>query len=100
MAIRKRPQAPVTAIPGLDPDGFSVGVGQRRANVRRVEPRNTPTVINAVFNHRNFWDMRAQNLFNGVICALVRTHAAALQAEATRRGLRAAWAAVHYGRRS
>ena len=36
------------------------------ANVRRVEPRNTPTMINAVFNHRNFWDMRAQNLFNGV----------------------------------
>ena len=23
-------------------------------------------MINAVFNHRNFWDMRAQNLFNGV----------------------------------
>src|SRR5262245_48954025 len=55
-----------SGFPGLDPDGFSVGVGQRRANVRRVEPRNTPTIINAVFNHRNFWDMRAQNLFNGV----------------------------------
>jgi cytochrome c peroxidase len=49
-----------------DPDGFYVGQGRRRANVRRVEPRNTPTMINAVFNHRNFWDMRAQNLFNGV----------------------------------
>jgi cytochrome c peroxidase len=35
-------------------------------NVRRVEPRNTPTVINAVFNHRNFWDGRANNIFNGV----------------------------------
>lgn len=35
-------------------------------NVRRVEPRNTPTVINAVFNHRNFWDGRANNFFNGV----------------------------------
>jgi cytochrome c peroxidase len=33
---------------------------------RQVEPRNTPTVINAVFNHRNFWDGRANNLFNGV----------------------------------
>ncbi len=32
---------------------------------RRVEPRNTPTVINAVFNHRNFWDGRANNIFNG-----------------------------------
>jgi len=35
-------------------------------NTRRVEPRNTPTVINAVFNFRNFWDGRAQNIFNGV----------------------------------
>ncbi|WP_424361470.1 cytochrome-c peroxidase [Methylocystis parvus] len=33
---------------------------------RRVEPRNTPTTINAVFNFRNFWDGRAQYLFNGV----------------------------------
>lgn len=33
---------------------------------RRVEPRNTPTTINAVFNFRNFWDGRAQFLFNGV----------------------------------
>jgi cytochrome c peroxidase len=48
--------------PAPDPEGFRVG----RANVRRVEPRNTPTMINAVFNHRNFWDLRAQNLFNGV----------------------------------
>lgn len=32
---------------------------------RRVEPRNTPTVINAVFNYRNFWDGRANNIFNG-----------------------------------
>ena len=36
------------------------------ANTRRVEPRNTPTVVNAVFNFRNFWDGRAQYLFNGV----------------------------------
>ncbi len=35
-------------------------------NTRRVEPRQSPTVINAVFNHRNFWDGRAQNIFNGV----------------------------------
>ncbi|NOT10788.1 MAG: cytochrome-c peroxidase [Methylococcaceae bacterium] len=35
------------------------------AGTRRVEPRNTPTVINAVFNHRNFWDGRANNIFNG-----------------------------------
>ena len=47
---------------GLDPDGFSVD----KLNTRRVEPRNTPTVINAVFNHRQFWDGRADNIFNGV----------------------------------
>jgi cytochrome c peroxidase len=35
------------------------------ADVRRVEPRNTPTVFNAVFNHRNFWDGRANFFFNG-----------------------------------
>jgi cytochrome c peroxidase len=45
-----------------DPDGFRVG----DLNVRRVEPRQTPSVINAVFNHRNFWNGRAQNEFNGV----------------------------------
>ena len=32
---------------------------------RKVEPRNTPTVINAAFNFRNFWDGRANNIFNG-----------------------------------
>ena len=32
---------------------------------RRVEPRNSPTVINAIFNFRNFWDGRANNIFNG-----------------------------------
>jgi cytochrome c peroxidase len=35
-------------------------------NTRRSEPRNTPTVINAAFNRRQFWDVRATNLFNGV----------------------------------
>lgn len=35
-------------------------------STRRVEPRNTPTVINAIFNFRNFWDGRANNSFNGV----------------------------------
>src|SRR3954451_2234242 len=34
--------------------------------VRRSTGRNTPSVINAVFNFRNFWDGRAQNDFNGV----------------------------------
>ena len=34
-------------------------------NTRRVEPRNTPTTINAVFNFYNFWDGRANNRCNG-----------------------------------
>ncbi|MBI2934598.1 MAG: hypothetical protein HYY29_03400 [Chloroflexi bacterium] len=34
-------------------------------NVRRVEPRNTPSVINAVHNVDNFLDGRAANKFNG-----------------------------------
>jgi cytochrome c peroxidase len=33
---------------------------------RRVEPRNTPTIINAAFNSRQFWDGRANNVFNGI----------------------------------
>ena len=34
-------------------------------NVRQVGNRNSPTVINAVFNVRNFWDGRASRLFTG-----------------------------------
>lgn len=45
-----------------DREGFRID----RVNGRRVEPRNTPTVINAVFNFRNFFDGRAQNGFNGI----------------------------------
>ena len=41
---------------------FNVG----GTNVRRVTGRNAPSVINAVFNHRNFFDGRAQAEFNGV----------------------------------
>jgi hypothetical protein len=33
---------------------------------RKVEPRQTPTTVNAVFNSRQFWDGRANNQFNGV----------------------------------
>lgn len=44
-----------------DPDGFQVN----GINTRRVEPRHTPTVINAIFNHRNLWDGAASNTFNG-----------------------------------
>ena len=34
-------------------------------NVRQTQERNTPSVINAVFNFRNFWDGRASAHFNG-----------------------------------
>jgi cytochrome c peroxidase len=46
---------------GPDPV-FSIG----GAPIRQTTPRNSPTVINAVFNFRNFWDGRAMNDFNGV----------------------------------
>ncbi len=48
-----------------DPDGFYTQGSAGALNTRRVEPRNAPTVINAVFNFRNFWDGRANNIFNG-----------------------------------
>jgi len=35
-------------------------------NTRQVTGRNAPSVINAVFNLRNFWDGRASYVFNGV----------------------------------
>src|SRR4029077_6899986 len=34
-------------------------------NTRQVTGRNAPTVINAAYNFRNFWDGRASNEFNG-----------------------------------
>jgi cytochrome c peroxidase len=47
----------------LTPDGvFQIGA----VETRRVTPRNTPTNINAVLNFRNFWDGRANFVFNGV----------------------------------
>jgi cytochrome c peroxidase len=45
---------------------FAITVNGTQINTRKVEPRNTPTNINAVFNFRNFWDGRANNTFNGV----------------------------------
>ena len=34
-------------------------------HVRQVTSRNSPSVINAVYNVRNFWDGRANNVFTG-----------------------------------
>src|SRR4051812_20330204 len=41
---------------------FHVGA----TNTRRVTGRNAPSVINAAFNYNNFWDGRANFIFNGV----------------------------------
>jgi cytochrome c peroxidase len=57
----------VTPGSALD-DGFDAGdavFSVDGVNVRRVTKRNTPTVINAVFNVRNFWDGRARDIFTG-----------------------------------
>lgn len=35
-------------------------------NARQVTGRDAPSVINAVYNDRNFWDGRANRFFNGV----------------------------------
>ncbi len=43
-----------------DPDPIPLFQG-----LRRVEPRNTPTMFNAGFNFDNFWDGRARHDFNG-----------------------------------
>src|SRR3954447_10504641 len=48
------------------PDALDADFHVGSVNVRRSTGRNTPSVINAVFNFRNFWDGRAQNDFNGV----------------------------------
>lgn len=48
---------------GSDVRGGTASVGG--LNVRQVTNRNTPSVINAVFNVRNFWDGRASRLFTG-----------------------------------
>ncbi len=54
-----------------DAEGFNVNAFTSAApgipnTVRRVEPRNAPTTLNAVYNLRNFQDGRADMFFNGV----------------------------------
>lgn len=55
--------AGLTAERGTDVLGGTSSVGG--LNVRQVGTRNTPSVINSVFNVRNFWDGRASRLFTG-----------------------------------
>lgn len=47
-------------------DLFSNRFSLNGRQTRQVTSRNTPSVINAVFNVRNFWDGRASSIFNGV----------------------------------
>lgn len=46
----------------LDAPSFAIG----DFHVRRVTARNAPSVLNAIFYQRNFWDGRAQRVFNGL----------------------------------
>jgi len=51
------------------PDIFNTatpGVLNLNNRVRRAMPRNSPTMINAVFNFDNLWEGRASFIFNGV----------------------------------
>ena len=59
-----------TSLDGTNFDECSRAVGGifhvNGFGTRNVEPRNSPTTINAAYNFRNFWDGRANNSFNGV----------------------------------
>ena len=65
LAINNTPQDSGTALAdqvfhtGSSPNANPIN------NVRQVTRRNSPSVINAVFNYANFWDGRANNIFNG-----------------------------------
>ena len=59
---------PGTTPPALKPDVGSFladPVGTAFQGVRRVEPRNTPSIFGASNNFDNFWDGRARHDFNG-----------------------------------
>ena len=49
---------------GVD-DGTVTPFAIEGVKVRQVTPRNTPSVVNAVFNVRNNWDGRASRVFTG-----------------------------------
>ena len=44
---------------------FDCGPGVTDRACRRTEPRNAPTMINAIFNFDNLWDGKASFIFNG-----------------------------------
>jgi hypothetical protein len=57
-AMGVRPLRPDVGAPVPDPIPVFQGL-------RRVEPRNTPTIMASAFNFDNFWDGRARFHFNG-----------------------------------
>jgi len=59
---RPRRHSPATAARAGTAEADPIPVFQ---NLRRVEPRNTPTMHSAAFNFDNFWDGRARFHFNG-----------------------------------
>ena len=66
LVLRRNVPQLTTADGGIDIVTPPAQQGVLTNNLRRVTGRNTPTVINAVFNDRSFWDGRAQNDFNGL----------------------------------
>jgi len=59
-----RPLLPDLSAPVADPIAAFVDPDTGE-NLRRVEPRNTPTMQSAAFNFDSFWDGRARHDFNG-----------------------------------
>jgi len=59
-----------SAFTGIDSktnaENTTAGTDPVFGNLRQVTGKNAPSVINAVFNHRQFWNGRAQPEFNGV----------------------------------
>jgi len=65
LAVNNNPQDSGTP---LADQIFHTGVSPNttpNTNLRQVTKRNTPSVINAVFNFANNWDGSANNIFNG-----------------------------------
>ncbi|MBI3843264.1 MAG: PKD domain-containing protein [Planctomycetes bacterium] len=53
-------------VPGNKHDDGTPQTDATFGDARRVTGRNVPTVLNAIYNYRNFWDGRANFFFNGV----------------------------------
>ena len=82
----------VDIVPGSDKDNVTPQPDDifrvQGINTRRVTDRHSPSVIDAVFNFRNFWDGSAQNIFNGVDRSGLRNPEAFVLQAANRRRLR------------